>query len=694
MKLQSSPRRKILLVTIAVLVGFLLSGRYMFGAIPTANAQVSSSEVYKGIQAAQDYLTRLEKNTGTSFQTESEFMMLPLSIEWGDGCFYYASNGADNHGSNTCGEPSSIPSISATTIGQTSETYVYDFSSPVNWNCNGFQPDLQLTVTRNWQGMGTNGPVFNIDYTVTESANLGNEQSSTCTYSVFIGPYLVALNIVLKSNVGTHWGLATTMKTYSSGGGGSSNGFDFNPYTSTGVLPSRDISSFRYTTRSGMQGEFKWAYAAEQPTYSYNTGVDTLAVTARNELVGATPAYTIQDVLTPTWFWGESQPTNFEDNSNTNGGPYTDCQSSGSDPGFPYGWNPYIGIVYPYQSKACLNVSAYLGCVWGEDPETMALTAIQTLNTRGPTAADVYWRGSDYSPISWLAEINTEGWINTGYGVYYPSVNYWPWDWTTQCPATLSPENNPAVYSIDRTASVAQLATLLAYKYGQTQFQTMADDLIKDLLNVQWGMDTSAGNNNCVVGCGKTVANGQLFRPDETGGFFGGWNSNWAFKASQPSIFDNFNMPNEFVGEIATGQEATQEGLATLLTYYNLVTDPSGNTLNNGIQPFDNFVFDNTGGATETRTFSTNGIYSSSASITVSINLVNEGDGYLRNFYVYLDGSQIYSSTVSGSVDNGQTISIGLGQIGTGTHTLGIKLTTNDYKTPYDWWIVDAALHT
>jgi len=111
-----------------------------------------------------------------------------------------------------------------------------------------------------------------------------------------------------------------------------------------------------------------------------------------------------------------------------------------------------------------------------------------------------------------------------------------------------------------------------------------------------------------------------------------------------------------------------------------------------GVQPFINYVFEGTGHSVVTHTFTLNGLYPS-GTYTLYLNVINEGDAYLRDIYVYLNGNQIYSGTVTGGVDQLTTITVNLGTLSsTALYTLGIELTTYNTQSPSDWWIVDAAI--
>lgn len=112
-----------------------------------------------------------------------------------------------------------------------------------------------------------------------------------------------------------------------------------------------------------------------------------------------------------------------------------------------------------------------------QDPFIMGQVAISTLMQYGPNAANVYWHGSNVSPVTFLNDLINEGWIGhfdvtNDYQVYYDGIG---WNTYYQCGFYLSP--NTSYGSDIRTATIGELATLLAYvpAWHYTQFQSYAD---------------------------------------------------------------------------------------------------------------------------------------------------------------------------------------------------------------------------
>jgi hypothetical protein len=107
------------------------------------------------------------------------------------------------------------------------------------------------------------------------------------------------------------------------------------------------------------------------------------------------------------------------------------------------------------------------------------------------------------------------------------------------------------------------------------------------------------------------------------------------------------------------------------------------------------YPFDNAGRSTATETVSLNGIYPS-GNYYIHISLIDEGDQYNRLFYVYLNGQQIYSTTVGPYCTDclGNYIQLGPYNFNSQqTYTLGIQLTTYNYASQGDWWIVNATIN-
>ncbi len=669
----------------------------------------SEVNIYNSIQAAQDYLTRLERNVASApgisqASVLSEYPALPITVRYSDGCWVVAQNGggSQNGGANQGCSGTLVPgSISINNVGQTSSNYTYDFVSPLdssNNPCGGYGTSPELFVVRTWAGFTGTGPTF--QYTDNVYLRTFTDTDSGCSAIIYIGNHQINSAAIGASNappsgspailLGSYTG---TVTTYPRGGGGINWGFDFNPSTTIGATSNLGIDSFRYTTRSALQSEWKWALATDQSQAATDT-TTSLYSQVHGELSGATQPFTVQDVYSPQWFYGQSQPWNFEDSTSTSGGPYTDCNSNNQPGNLPNGLEGF-GWTYPYASGVCpIGVGTYLSVVWGSDPLVMGQTAIQVLDTYGPNDAVIPWSGSTDSPVTFASSIINSAWYNSTYGIAYP----------TQCGTSLCPTSG--TFSGDRTPIIAELFTLLGYKYGYTQFQPYATNLISTIVDAQWGTDTSPANNACYVGCGETQQYGNLFRPDNIGGMMIGWNASWQEGTPCQGTFcfvkGWLEPPAEFSSSIPTNQEATQQALIALTTYYNLVTDPSGNTLNDGLQPFYNDVFQNTGNNAQTHYFSANDIFASGEYV-LNLNLVNEGDGYNRNLDVTLNGQTVgsYVLKVGGGTNSSSTpyadtvytISVPLGTLlSTGAYSIGVKLSTYNYTSPSDWWIVDGSV--
>lgn len=671
-----------------------------------------TTNLYRAIQASQDYLTRLQKNSGPTSScsagscpvyTLSEYPSIPLQIRYSDGCWIGIQTpyGSTVNGGNTAGCPSGSntfsPEITANnSLGTTSENYIYDFISPydTSGSCSDHYNSPQLGISVTYYGYGGDGPRF--EYVV--NVNMTKyDQTGSCAAIIFLGNQTINTDVSNSTSPGEIGSYTGYVDTYPSGGGGVNYGFDFNPGSSgTAVVPNPSLDSFRYTTRSGLQAEWKYTLATDQTSVLSpllnGQNAPALWSDVQNELYNASTPFTIKDVYTPSWFMGQSLPWNFEHNSSLSGGVFTDCNSN-NEPGNLANGLTSVGISYPYQSKVCTyGVGLYQDLTWGSDPLVMGGTAIQVLNTYGPNDAIIPWDSSTDSPVTFASSIINSGWYNSTYGIAYD----------TNCGTSICPESG--VFSGDRTPIIAELLTLLGYKYGYSQFQPYADNLINILIETQWGMDTSSANNGCAVGCGiidNAGSTTDLFRPSNVGGQILGWNPSWQEYNPQSQVSGYlYNMPSEYAGVLPTDQEATQDALIALQTYYNLVVNTNGSTLNDGVQPFYNYVFQNTGRNAVTHLVSANDIYATGMYV-LNMNLINEGDGYNRNLNITLDGYNIANyvlgsgtnSTSNPQADKVYSISVPLGVLlSTAQYNIGVTLSTYNYTSPSDWWIVDGSI--
>ncbi|MDG6998563.1 MAG: hypothetical protein JRN15_05550 [Nitrososphaerota archaeon] len=651
---------------------------------------VQATDLYNGIQGAQDYLTRLERNTnGTSLL--SEYPSIPLTIKYSDGCYELGqSGGSQQDASCTFGGNASI---TTNVINQTQNIFTYYFYSPHDSTCAGLGDSPALQVRETYFGYKSNGPAFQV--TVNSTIIAMSDNSPGCNFSIYLGPTLLGSGLT-QANLYNEFDYSGNLLTYPRGGGGINYGLDFsfNQFSTPGVISTPQLDSFRYANL-GLQSEVNWATASVQPIWNETAYAGTLTPQVSTELRSVSVPYTSEATYTPQWLYGENLPWNFEDNASTSGGPYTQCSTSQS---VVYeGYSSVMGFAYPYSSSICsYGVSNYLNGVWSKDPLIMSETALQVLNTYGPYDMVIPWNGSTVSPAGFANDIVNSNWFNSTYGISYPYV----------CGSSLCA--NTTLFSATRTAAFGELATILGYKYNFTQFQPTADSMINALIKAQWGLGCPA---NCIsegfrvpVGGGNTVAYGPLFRPDNTGGMEIAWTQN--YNETTPSgtglsatFNDINNMPKEYAGPIITDQEATQAALAAFEVYYNLVTNPANPSLNDGVQPFFNQMFHNSGNTVVTKQFSPLGIYASQT-FNMTVMAVDEGDPANRTLNVYMNGSLWASTTLVGnSVDTPQTFTFPLGILDSNyTYTIGISLNTtqptNDgYVAPQYWWLASASIY-
>ena len=626
-------------------------------------------QVYNAIQYAQDYLTRLEKINPGGSAALSEYPGIPLWLNY-----------------STISTPTvsvfSVPgltfnrssvSISVNFIGETSESFTYSFTDAPTVcggpsGSGGYSQSPSLNVTAVYEGHPGSGPTFEIKYTIALLAMVQTECNAQIN---FAGTRLGVVNSTTP--LGTTFKFNTTVDTYAANGGNPTFGFDFGaPGSGNSVLPNNYLGSFRYTTRSGLQSAVEWSEGMVQ--YSPVGGSLWYPNTVWNELHNLGFDTKANggggDVYAPEWYRALYRPLTEEDNASA-GQIYQDCYYS---PGPPY---PVIvnngqlqtayGAIYAYESKVCAGgVGTYLGLVWGQDPLVMSEVAIQVLLTRGPNYAGIPWHGKNVTSIQYASDLLSSGWVvapaNKSLSPY-PAIVAYPSVCSYNC---LTPNKN--ITAGDRVGVVAEFYTLLGYYWEGSltsaevnQFQTVADDLIQTIIDTQWGTPAGTAGSSTNLGMVEVQTNSEtnlaLFRPQDIGGQAIAWNTTDGVPMTPSSLLSTFvdmlNMPKEYAGYLPTNQEATQESLAALLTYYNLVDNPPagpGSELNDGVQPFTNFLLTpqmaNSSLTTLSRTFSLNDVYPSGSDYTLYVDMFSQLDSTNHTVTVYVDGSKIKQFTI------------------------------------------------
>lgn len=708
-----------------------------YNAVNSPSGSVNTGQVINAIQASQDYLTRLEKANGSdlapsstsNFVTESEYPSIPITVYYYNSKCYNAINAGgsdfDGNGSYSQGDQC-LPildgeyftdSISNVSIARNSEAFDYSFQPPDDSHCSGTFNSPELLVNITWYGYGGKGPDYQAMVSVRPVAFADSD--STCKVDVYLANTEILAGVGHSSSTWTKTSAEIVIQTHPLDGaaifgqGSVINGFSFNPYASNGVSPIIDLSSFRYTTRSGTQSGWKWSETALQPEYGYPTRTNDPTIYSTSGRMQnvvfnlANPAFNTADVYTPQFLMGQQLSYNYGDSTSA----YQDCSQTSSTE-LPDNFYSNLGTVYPYASGVCTypgEVEGYLMAVWGYDPLVMGETAIQVADTYGPNDPLVYWQGSNYSPAEFAWLMVSDGWINSTYGAYYPTnpIND-PFCLQGLCPGSY--------FNGDRTAILAQLFTILGYRYGLTSyaydhgttynFQTYANDMVNAMINAQWGMDTSNGNSGCPEGCGEAgTSSTNYFRPMDIGGEDSNWLSGWA--STPGGNISGVGESYEYTGINPTEQESTQAMLAALLYYYNTVTMTASSALSiqNGIQPFDDVMFNGQGIASYefvNRTFSLDGAYGSTYA-NIYIDARDEGDTLPRSLTVYLDNVQVGTTPFTlmpggGYQDDVLSLNGSQSVLLENTHeyTLGIRLdspgTSLSNSTKQYWWVISATI--
>ncbi len=656
-------------------------------SVPSASADSSTVPTdvttQSGIQSAQDYLDRLLKvdpnNNGAGGAIVGEYPGIPLYIEYYSGSSFISSSFAD------------AASITTNFYGTTSESFDYNFTGPAGFCQSSYQPVVNMTYV--FYGAGGIGNTFstNIFWSV-------NNYVNCLTVNVYLANIELASVAPYTESSSSGWETISTTPTKNIQG--SINGFEFNqPGAQYQVGSEPYFTSERYTVRSGTQAGYHWA----QDAMISGAGVPNSQLQADLFQMGSANGFPAQDVYSPSYLKMQNAGWSFEDpptNSLGQVGSGTIYQDCAAGVNLPQGFDSAYGAYYPYNSKVCDNPGYYLGIVWGHDPLVMTNVALAVLMQYGPNDAAIPWNGQMVTPVIFLADLISEGWIQSGpfsgdLQVDYPNTDPITGDIT-------GPNSN--LGSGDRTGIVGELATLLAYKYGQPSFQSTAQGLIQMVMDAQWGVRMGVASN---VGVGEDYVNyqidnfaGLLFRPQNTGGEMIAWDTSSGYEDTPTNyVSDMFNMPPEYVGVIPTNQEATQEALTALWTYWNYAGGWGGTcktcAVTRGIQPFNNYMFDNVGTTPQSAIIDLNGIYPS-GTYNLLVNLDDEGDTAPRDFNVWVNGNQIYSYTTpaGGYADNGYNLyTIPLGSlVSTTAYQLQIELSTYDYLSPHDYWLVSAAV--
>ncbi len=684
----SKMRRYVPIVIAAVLVvssiaGFSANfGSTVFGiAQPSANSnsanpilnQTSASPklsptgvgvglLYNGIQAAQDYLTRLEKNQGPSASFDSISTGLPIeAFDATNQCWQLAGyNPSQTSQNQICADAHGSSYDYVQSVSNATTTDVEYIGFYCNHNGYGYVNSPILEVTQTWYGYPNSaGP----SYKYTISFYVVHWTEGGCVFDVYVAGNEMVQGLAKGSggqisnycyDSNHQCVLPDTITRYNTGNGASNNGFDFNPYTwdSTtnsgygSVAPDPNIGTFRYTTRSSAQSQWKWGTASAQPIYvDPNTDTQTQYFSSNpwsmyNTIYGSgnggwqrggsggpqgllyNNGFSIQDDYTPMWAMGVGQTQSYGLNNGGGkepsgyvfnykyAGPYTDCYSN---PSISAGPGPE-GYVYPYQSKVCVDgqssIIAWVDCTQGSDPLLMGENALQLLDQYGPANTNkelwMWTSGGGYVNLdveqyaAWIAQ---QGWYNENYGISYPSSPLF------SCGYHGLASPYPNMMSGDRLPIYAELYTQLAYKYGVTSFsyggtnynfKGMADNLTNIIFDTQWGMNIGVANGDynssyvCRSGCGYSSGGTSqwpyIFRPSSIGGQM----TAWCTGANDPSIpSDPCNGKNAW--QEANGQPSVTDRFNMPQEYVGASTSDQEATVSDltALTDYWNLVYDN-----------------------------------------------------------------------------------------------------
>jgi hypothetical protein len=207
--------------------------------------------------------------------------------------------------------------------------------------------------------------------------------------------------------------------------------------------------------------------------------------------------------------------------------------------------------VYPYESKACSLMSAYLQA-GARDPFLQASQALHTLQQRGDPAAQY--------PMSLLER----GWLQGSTPKETSRHLQGRWDYLRFGIPSCTPLTCSDYASGIRTSIFGTLETEFGYRYGDPAAQRYADAAAAATVASQVKKDG-------LVRLGST----ELYRPVQIGAFLAAWNEDNAFTApSNPlaafgplAVATSHPMPPEYRGVQASNSETTFDAWAFLTRY-------------------------------------------------------------------------------------------------------------------------------
>jgi hypothetical protein len=232
----------------------------------------------------------------------------------------------------------------------------------------------------------------------------------------------------------------------------------------------------------------------------------------------------------------------------------------------PKGLNPHR---YPYYSKVQLSRDAYILQSY-TDPLLRMLQAIHYLN-KYHTASISYNTGQLGSANVTPDSITHEAWAKwNGVGIGHPQ--------------------NASIASGVRTATFLALATLMGYRYGVTEWKSVADIVYSTLTGIR---APQAGCYPLSPGWAKSTEDGFVLRPPYHGSFYCLWTPDGA-TASVPTgtlmtilsnLVDMFNMPLEDSGPIYSNAETTITMIQALRIYAKYALGINYPTYPGGLMP-------------------------------------------------------------------------------------------------------------
>jgi hypothetical protein len=512
-------------------------------------SSLSSSTIDSAEEGLSNYLAGLTGNCdfGSSYCAPAETYDLPFALYFPTPSAVQAQIGYYPIGNNNGCDGQGIGGgyyanyIDSTSDGEysTNETLVFNY----NYIADGDPACLEPAVTMNVEAFW--------DYSATQievCAKVTNNYGAPTNFDIYLD------SDEIQSSPSTNTNYCQVTNTFSDG------------------IPNGYFDSFRYEYRSGTQQAYYMYLTGASSHNGFGEGGNPFAT-----FLDAQSSYltTGEDIYAPLWYWtipsdDTSTITSMAANFDSQTYAYPDCSISSNNAQY---WNTLEAM---YQSKVCVvGVSNYITASFDGTliPELVAIQDVADHN--GDYSLDFNMCGNDagggtcYTPNQVLNYIldNYEVTDNGNVIGIETCVDLGSYGGSV---VSLSCDYSSIAQGV-ATIATAELATVLAYGVGETNYTTIANTLVQDVLNARQTAATFQTNN------GYTY-----YRPLGEGSIFSGWDGyNYASPSGFTSFSDMFGMTPEYGGYGSTSQEVNFVGLALLCTYNYLangISDSCGNS--------------------------------------------------------------------------------------------------------------------